>query len=1048
MPLAYCNGMFNCVRVLAYDRALSLQRLLSDLDRVDYGAAEGAVQLRIIIDSPAHKDDEGALARVNATIAMAHGVEFRHGTKQVLARTKHAGLLAQWSQAWDPDLDPGPACLILEDDTSPSPHAWRWISNVLEAYASNLHQLGSFGLQRQSFIEGVHHCPTPPAVETPYLHRLLATWGFVALRDSWRNFRRWLPGKEILPPSKIAVQDEKGKTLVFFHWANAKASGVYGKVRGHAHVWEVWFLSFMHSSRLFTLYPPPLPGPSTLCANNRDPGLNYKTFLKKDFPPLSQNSSELWRVPPFESLPQYSWDSCAVVDAAQPAGTPRASLAAEASGTAPVAAVPSPPPASFPGPEDCMARCDGQPLVTFTSFGRLNNNLYQLRNMLWWSQSTSHTLILPSFLQTRLQVFEWRLLQCQFCVRPAATWTKRKGILTVPGEDAFFNHRPFLENTTHAGVDIDEVTRRLFRSLVPQAPLIQSVGCAMASLVARRIQVTRHCKDPMPVAFGGTRLHYSAVHVRTYEGTCEARLLHLKTQRPELSDISLEMCSMPPQYVRSELARYGSTCNGAPIFIASDWQRPEITEALLSELNASARPSDPSQYHGPDARRAVRTRDDTDTILSTWTDIILLAMARCTIVSPLTSFSFTVNELRRAWASEAGANERCPRSGPSWVPPLGPPLGWRPSAAERAAGQPSTGSNRSLGMQCEAVKAVLTTHSDAHGVVALATADASNTFEQLLGNWACGMRRAGMAPLLWALDQHAAVVARQLGVEAIFSEDLALPLSFSSRSKQPGSDAYLRVVAMKPRVVLAVLRFGFSPLLLDVDLGIAADLRPFIVAHSRLMPQADGEAGADLIVAQNWPQPMLNSGVIFLSAGSRALALAALWAEQTDACGQRYRIGTATATSVRHWDCGDQEVLTELMQQCGWATADLQFLPEPRTKHAQAQPPRGYDAEHDLPKVSAVLRPSEATLRSQCPLWSGSARIDELRLFALPLSRFASTTTLRHGLHATDAAMQRVLTFHPNFSGEKDGGSAKIGLLRQAPAFGERSMWCGRGRPE
>ena len=64
----------------------------------------------------------------------------------------------------------------------------------------------------------------PPRGTGPYLYKLLGTWGFVALADSWSCFRRWhhrwRDAGSAPPPVKHA-----GRLIVTEGWAKQKREG-------------------------------------------------------------------------------------------------------------------------------------------------------------------------------------------------------------------------------------------------------------------------------------------------------------------------------------------------------------------------------------------------------------------------------------------------------------------------------------------------------------------------------------------------------------------------------------------------------------------------------------------------------------------------------------------------------------------------------------------------------------------------------------------------------------------------------------------------------
>ena len=78
-----------------------------------------------------------------------------------------------------------------------------------------------------------------------------------------------------------------------------------------------------------------------------------------------------------------------------------------------------------------------------------------------------------------------------------------------------------------------------------------------------------------------------------------------------------------------------------PLYVATDWQRPERVHALLRTPSLKA-----SVMRTP-AREWEATSDEALTIL--WADVVLLAMARCRVINPVSTFARTIELLRTVW---------------------------------------------------------------------------------------------------------------------------------------------------------------------------------------------------------------------------------------------------------------------------------------------------------------------------------------------------------------------------------------------------------------
>ena len=283
--------------------------MLARLNELEYGIDSGSVWLRINIDAPDRRsNDEVTTARVNRSAAIANNFVFAAGVKTVRVRRMHAGLERQWLEAWTPDADPQDghsACVLLEDDTLPSTHAWTWTKRALSAYGHEP-RLASLGWQRPTLVpataparRGGRLGQMPPPWRNggaPILFKLLSTWGFVAIRRSWRCFVAWHSSRSHLAtPVRFG-----GAPIKPEEWFSRKPAGS---------VWSIHFIRFAHQRGLYTLYAS-LRERLTLCENLRESGLNFARSAGAEFPALTNGSAEvLTMFPPFETLRAFGWDA-------------------------------------------------------------------------------------------------------------------------------------------------------------------------------------------------------------------------------------------------------------------------------------------------------------------------------------------------------------------------------------------------------------------------------------------------------------------------------------------------------------------------------------------------------------------------------------------------------------------------------------------------------------------------------------------------------------------------------------------------------------------
>jgi len=219
-----------------------------------------------------------------------------------------------------------------------------------------------------------------------------------------------------------------------------------------------------------------------------------------------------------------------------------------------------------------------------------------------------------------------------------------------------------------------------------------------------------------------------------------------------------------------------------------------------------------------------------------------------------------------------------------------------------------------------------------------------------------------------------------------------------------------QAVALKPAVLLQVLRLGFDALFLDVDVALSGDPRPWVQrspAELQVSLNYDDRPGQQVVTRV----PDLNTGVVFARSSPTTRALVDLWMSRT-----RDRVGCPKRGLL--WACGDQEQLTRLLKQCRW---------QPLTFEA-----------------AAALEHANDRQLIDCAAVGG---VERLHVEVLPPRLFASGQSaalwrqhggshLRPGVVPAD-----VLTFHPNFLGFGSGAKkTRLSTLRFQSTGA--SAWC------
>lgn len=300
-------------------------------------------------------------------------------------------------------------------------------------------------------------------------------------------------------------------------------------------------------------------------------------------------------------------------------------------------------------------------------------------------------------------------------------------------------------------------------------------------------------------------------------------------------------------------------------------------------------------------------------------------------------------------------------------------------------------------MSDDEIAEVLEDHA-VDNTVWLAMTDSPPEFIPLIDNWICGMRRIGLEPLVWSLDLSTHLKVQQKGALSVYSKDFELPkTAMAGQFKKPGSDEYMAVIAMKPRLATKILGWGFDLLFLDIDLGLAQDPRIWLSERT----------GADVQISSNYPQPFLNTGIWLARNTEQTRRMIAKWLERV------------VAHKCAGWECNDQDILTYLLAECGWKR------PNPAT---------------DKQTVQEWSRLTDNNRQHLSCSWTGQRA---LHIDMLPPRFFATGQEEGEKILNQEKNSGKVVTYHPNFSGFREG--TKQEKLQNMTIAG-RKMWCPDGK--
>jgi len=103
-----------------------------------------------------------------------------------------AGIVGQWVDTWRPRDDTDTELgLILEDDISVSPYAYRWLRAVHRAYRHRSDFVGSsLTSDQMSIVSDRRKGPlAAPKNDTILMYKCLGSWGFAPRPLHWRRFQ-------------------------------------------------------------------------------------------------------------------------------------------------------------------------------------------------------------------------------------------------------------------------------------------------------------------------------------------------------------------------------------------------------------------------------------------------------------------------------------------------------------------------------------------------------------------------------------------------------------------------------------------------------------------------------------------------------------------------------------------------------------------------------------------------------------------------------------------------------------------------------------------
>ncbi len=180
-----CFGLQFGIVIIGYKNVQGIKRLLSSLDRVDFGKDE-----LLLILSIDHSNDNGV-----ENIAKEYN--WLHGEKIVKTFENNLGLKTHILKCGDYleeyNLD---ALIVLEDDLYLSPNMYYYALNSVEYYIND-NSIAGISLYKHEYnIYAKHPFIDYKDGHDVFFMQYAQSWGQVWIRSKWKAFKEWYDNKE------------------------------------------------------------------------------------------------------------------------------------------------------------------------------------------------------------------------------------------------------------------------------------------------------------------------------------------------------------------------------------------------------------------------------------------------------------------------------------------------------------------------------------------------------------------------------------------------------------------------------------------------------------------------------------------------------------------------------------------------------------------------------------------------------------------------------------------------------------------------------------
>lgn len=216
---------------IAFTRAESLRKCLQPLYELD---TMGDI---VVVDIWIDRSKAGIIDAKTYTVALEFAISWKKGYACVYNQTKNAYINGQWIYTWRPPPSGKELALIIEDDNTISPYAYRWIKGLHNQY-KNWDNISGYSLQSENVqfygnpARQVHHSNK----DILFMNQVFGTWGFAPHPKAWSTFQDWY----LINKPNTALKPYIPNLLLTNWFKNTEKDG------SQESMWGMWHIYYVH----------------------------------------------------------------------------------------------------------------------------------------------------------------------------------------------------------------------------------------------------------------------------------------------------------------------------------------------------------------------------------------------------------------------------------------------------------------------------------------------------------------------------------------------------------------------------------------------------------------------------------------------------------------------------------------------------------------------------------------------------------------------------------------------------------------------------------